>query len=93
LYCKGAGDYVEVVKTNETILHSGSLNALLNSLPESFIKVHRSYVVNAKYIAQLTRLPSGTGEITLSHMLKQNVEKIPVSRRLLPALKTSLKNQ
>lgn len=87
LYCKGAGDYVEVVKNEQKILHSGSLHKLADTLPSSFIKIHRSYIVNVKFITQLARLPSGNGEITLS-----NQEKIPVSRRLLPTLKTSLDN-
>lgn len=85
LFCQGAGDYVDVVLPEETILHSGSLSHIITELPSYFIKVHRSYLVNAKHIAHMRRLPSGTGEIELvsGHV-------IPVSRRLMPKLKETL---
>lgn len=85
LFCQGAGDYVEVFSADKTILHSGSLSGIITELPNYFIKVHRSYVVNAKNITHMRRLPAGTGEIELS-----NGQVIPVSRRLLPKLKESL---
>lgn len=85
LFCKGAGDYVEIYLANKTILHSGSLNNIVQDLPSYFIKVHRSYLVNAKHIVIMRRLPAGTGEIELSNGLV-----IPVSRRLLPKLKETL---
>ena len=85
LFCQGAGDYVEVRLTNKTILHSGSLSGMTEQLPSYFIKVHRSYLVNAKHISHMRRLPAGTGEIELS-----NKHIIPVSRRLLPQLKEAL---
>ena len=88
LYCQGAGDYVEVALINKTILHSGSLNGLSKELPSYFIKVHRSYIVNAKHISHMRRLPSGTGELELS-----NSQIIPISRRLLPSLKETLSSQ
>ncbi|WP_395338367.1 LytTR family transcriptional regulator DNA-binding domain-containing protein [Ningiella sp. W23] len=84
LYCKGAGDYAEIRVNEKTILYSGSLKNLIAKLPSSFIKVHRSYLVNARHIRSLKRLNTGTGEIKLS-----NNENIPVSRRVLPKLKSS----
>lgn len=85
LFCKGAGDYVEICLTDKAILHSGSLNNIIQQLPSYFIKVHRSYLVNAKHITTMRRLPTGTGEIELSSGIT-----IPVSRRLLPKLKETL---
>lgn len=85
LFCKGAGDYVEVYLADKTSLHSGSLSNIADELPSYFIKVHRSYLVNAKHIDFMRRLASGTGEIELS-----NGMVIPVSRRLLPKLKETL---
>lgn len=85
LYCKGAGDYVEVILKHKTILYSGSLSNIANDLPSYFLKVHRSYLVNVKHIALMRRLPTGTGEIELS-----TGHVIPVSRRLLPTLKETL---
>jgi hypothetical protein len=85
LFCKGAGDYVEVYLNDTNVLHSGSLNSIASELPSYFIKVHRSYLVNAKHIVLMRRLPAGTGEIELSNGLV-----VPVSRRLLPKLKETL---
>jgi len=85
LFCKGAGDYVEVYLTDKTSLHSGSLSSISEELPSYFIKVHRSFLVNAKHITFMRRLTSGTGEIELS-----NGMIVPVSRRLLPKLKETL---
>jgi hypothetical protein len=85
LFCQGAGDYVEVCLTDRTILHSGSLSGMTEELPSYFIKVHRSYLVNAKQISHMRRLPAGTGEIEVS-----NGHIVPVSRRLLPRLKETL---
>jgi DNA-binding LytR/AlgR family response regulator len=85
LFCKGAGDYVEVYLPNRNILHSGSLSSIEEELPNYFMRVHRSYIVNAKHIAFMRRLPGGTGEIELF-----NGQVVPISRRLLPKLKEAL---
>ena len=85
LFCQGAGDYVEVTLPEKTILHSGSLSGISKELPNYFIKVHRSYLANAKHIKHMKRLSSGIGELELS-----NGQIIPVSRRLLPKLKETL---
>jgi len=85
-YCKGAGDYVEIVKTdNSTILYSGSLKELEESLPALFLKVHRSYIVNTSKIISLDRSPMGTGKLSLDNQLS-----VPVSRRIMPKVRESL---
>ena len=85
LYCKGAGDYVELISEDTTMLHSGSLAQLQKQLPSGFLKVHRSYLVNAQFIVGITRLPSGNGELLLS-----NQAKVPVSRALFAETKTAV---
>jgi hypothetical protein len=88
-YCKGAGDYVELVlKAGNTVLHSDSLNELEQSLPPSFLRAHRSYIVNTALIASLQRTTSGTGILTL-----KNGDTVPVSRRIMPQVKERLINQ
>jgi DNA-binding LytR/AlgR family response regulator len=84
-YCKGAGDYVEVYTHDKRTLHSGSLISFAEELPSYFLKVHRSFIVNANYIAVMRRLNGGTGEIQLS-----NGKLLPLSRRLLPTVKEIL---
>lgn len=87
-YCKGAGDYVELVlESGQTILHSDSLNELEQILPPTFLRAHRSYIVNTALISSLQRTPSGTGVLTL-----ENGGTVPVSRRIMPQVKERLIN-
>lgn len=86
IYCKGAGDYVEIFKTdNSTILYSGSLKELEESLPALFLKVHRSYIVNTNAILSLKRKTEGTGNLYLDNDIT-----VPVSRRIMPLVRESL---
>lgn len=86
VYCKGAGDYVEMVLANGTKhLHLAKLHELEDGLPQTFLKVHRSYVVNTECVQTLTREASGVGSLALS-----NGETIPVSRRILPKVRSAL---
>ena len=85
-FCKGAGDYVEIFKTDEkSTLYNGTLKELEISLPAIFLKVHRSYIVNTTKIVSLDRNTAGTGELGLD-----NGAFIPVSRRIMPKVRESL---
>jgi len=85
-HCKGAGDYVEIwLKDGREILHSGSLAQLEENLPATFLRVHRSYLVNTNFIQSLTRENSGVGQL----LLTTNSE-IPVSRRIMPMVRNAL---
>jgi len=87
VFCKGAGDYVELVLTSgKSVLHSERLNELEKNLPSLFLRVHRSYLVNTTTIKALQRKPSGVGELALS-----NGESVPVSRRIMPSVRDKLK--
>ncbi len=90
LYCKAAGDYVEIVSGSKeseqkTELYSGSLRQLTGQLPSGFLKVHRSYLVNASHIHSLKRSPSGNGELRL-----ESGDIVPVSRTLFSQIKAAL---
>jgi len=86
---EGAGDYVNLhVDSGRTVLVNASLAALEKELPDNFLRVHRSHIVNADKIVSLTRLPQGTGELVLS-----TNTKVPVSRRILPGLRKSLESE
>ena len=85
-YCKGAGDYVELVLLDKSnILHNTSLRELESTLPNTFLKVHRSYIVNTAQITSLERVASGTGKLLLSNGLN-----VPVSRRIMPHVRQKL---
>ncbi len=85
-YCKGARDYVELKCNNgKTILCSHTLADLENELSGSFLKVHRSYLVNGDYAETLEREANGAGKLLL-----KNGEYIPVSRRIMPKVRKAL---
>ncbi|GAB5382605.1 MAG: LytTR family DNA-binding domain-containing protein [Aliiglaciecola sp.] len=84
LFCKAAGDYVEISTHSRQHLYSGSLKKILQELPTTFIRVHRSYAVNLDKVIALKR-ESDSGHLQLS-----DETLIPVSRRMLPSVKESI---
>ncbi len=85
-HCKGAGDYVEIcLKDGREILHNGTLTQLEQELPSTFLRVHRSYLVNTAYVRSLTRESSGVGKLNLT-----TDAEIPVSRRIMPKVRSAL---
>ncbi len=83
---KGAGDYVEVhYDDGRTALYNGSLAGLEAELPETFLRVHRSHIVNTAFVNALERDASGVGRL----LLAQGSE-VPVSRRIMPKVRSAL---
>ena len=62
-----------------------SLKNLTYQLPESFIRIHRSYIVNISYIAEITRGISSSIELTL-----RNGAVLPVSQTYSNEVRTKL---
>ncbi|WP_323763177.1 LytTR family DNA-binding domain-containing protein [Maricaulis sp.] len=86
---KAAGDYVELhFEDGRTSLYTGTLAGLENELPPAFLRVHRSHVVNTLFVSALEREASGTGELVLS-----NGCRVPVSRRIMPSVRSALAEQ
>jgi len=85
-HIQAAGDYVELhFKGGKSALFTSSLNEIENKLPDTFLRVHRSHIVNTAFIAQLMRDASGVGTLTLS-----SGAEIPVSRRIMPSVRSAL---
>jgi hypothetical protein len=85
-FCKGADDYVELhLIGGRTVLHNGALADLEADLPVSFLRVHRSYIVNTSFVETLTREATGVGVLKLS-----NGATAPVSRRIMPKVRGAL---
>lgn len=85
-FCKGADDYVELqLSDGRVILHNGALLDLEKVLPANFLRVHRSYIVNTGYVEKLTREATGVGMLALT-----NGAKVPVSRRIMPIVRSAL---
>lgn len=86
IYCKGARDYVElVIDGSKSKLHSASLTELAEELPATFLRVHRSYIVNTGFIDRLERETSGSGTLHLT-----TGDSVPVSRRIMPTVRKAL---
>jgi DNA-binding LytR/AlgR family response regulator len=84
--CHGASGYSEIVLVGgRTILHTASLNEMEETLPATFLRVHRSHLVNLMFVEALSRDPAGTGTLSLSEG-----SEVPVSRRILPKVRQAL---
>lgn len=54
LYLKSDHVYLEIVqKEKKDLIVRGSLNRILEKLPEYFIRVHRGYIINTSYLNQI----------------------------------------
>lgn len=89
-FCQAAGDYVALHLLNfEEKLFSGTMKQLESKLPETFLRVHRSYLVNLAEVHALTA--KSPTEQTANNLHLSNGKTVPVSRRLLSTVKDSLK--
>lgn len=92
-YCKAAGDYVELyLNDKKQILFSGNLKELEKQLPNTFLRVHRSYLVNMDCIQSLSnnsktdqKTPIGGGFLLLTGGFE-----VPVSRRIMPMVRNAI---
>lgn len=92
-YCQAAGDYVDLyLGDNQQKLFSGNLKDLEAQLPDTFLRVHRSYLVNMEYIQSLSskgsrqqKSPAGGGYLLLS-----GGYEVPVSRRIMPMVRSAI---
>lgn len=69
LYIRSDGAYIEIVTIHQTVVQRKLLKDIEQELPSSFIRVHRSYIVNEAYIDQWT-----------ATMVRVRGHEIPVSR-------------
>lgn len=54
LYLKSAHVYTEIFLTNtQKLVVRASLNDLISKLNEDFVRIHRSYIINIKYLEQI----------------------------------------
>lgn len=78
LYLKSENIYLNVVTPNKTYLYRGSLQSLLEKVPEGLlIQTHRSFVVNPLHIERMSA----------NYVVIQNTE-IPVSRNFKHLVQT-----
>ena len=76
LYIRAADDYCEAVLADgRALLVTTTLSRLLATLPERFVRVHKSYAVNRAHVASLAPKPGGGRALTLS-----DGSSVPVGR-------------
>lgn len=93
MFCKAAGDYVEInLIDHQQRLFTGSLKELESSLPKTFLRVHRSYLVNVEFIRSLHTKSLQQSETSGPGFLQlQNAVEVPVSRRIMPMVRNYIK--
>ncbi|WP_421786998.1 LytTR family DNA-binding domain-containing protein [Hyphobacterium sp.] len=85
---KAAGDYVELALSGgRSELFSLTLSEAETRLPDTFLRIHRSHIVNTDYVKTLTRAASGVGELELT-----DGTVLPVSRRIMPKVRSVLRD-
>ena len=82
----GADQYAEVVLDDDRVLlHEKTLDQLEQLLPEPFMRVHRSHILN---LARLVALENEPGSRYFARM--ENDERVPVSRTKIASLRQRL---
>ena len=92
-FCMASGDYVEInLQNGRQLLFSGNLKELEKQLPETFLRVHRSYVVNMEYIQTLRKTSQNDkkGGTASSILVLEGGLKVPVSRRIMPTIRHAI---
>lgn len=86
IHCSSVDGYAEItVIDGRTLLYSATLNDMEGELSATFLRVHRSHLINLKYVEALSRDSSGTGMLTLAGGVQ-----VPVSRRIMPKVRQAL---
>lgn len=84
---QAASNYVEIFADGQEYLIRGTLTGMEKKLtPDSFVRVHRSYLVNIDKIQEIQSLPKGGHRVLL-----ENGAEIPVGRRYKDSLYASIK--
>lgn len=83
---QGAGNYSEIkLASSESVLDDRPLKEWLTLLPASFIRAHRSHLVNLTEVKELRSLGGGKYELLLNHD-----QRCPLSRTHVKAVRQRL---
>lgn len=76
-FLKADEKYVELHTKDQKHLITDSLNGLADQLPEDFVRVHRSVIINLNYVKEIIRLSNNLFEVRMQDSLGS---RLPVSR-------------
>jgi len=80
LFLRSAHVYVEIILTNGTVhVVRTSLNDILNKLSNTFVRVHRGYIINTDYLLQINQ-----------NSIKLKDQDIPIGKKFKEDLLTKL---
>ena len=74
IYLEGKRNYTNVVTSIESIIITKTLNTLHLKLPDSFVRIHKSYVLNINACTYI--------DMNQRHVITTNNELLPISIRL-----------
>ena len=74
IYLEGKRNYTKVVTTNDSVIITKTINTIHLRLPSTFIRIHKSYVLNINQCLYL--------DMNQRHVITINNELLPISIRL-----------
>lgn len=76
-FIQSQSEYVEIVTEEQTFLHYGALKKLVQTFPDNFLRVHRSYIVNLNHVVSygLNSLEVGGQIIPVSKSYSQKLKE------------------
>ena len=91
LYIEGLNDYIRIVTVNKTIISKHVLSSLEDMLPNSFIRIHKSFIVATTKIESFNAdsVEIGKKEIPIGRLFKFNLNKILNSTAASQAISSS----
>ena len=78
IYLESLSDYVKLHVNDETLTTRETISSFEESLPETFIRIHRSYIVNQLYVSEFntTSVKLNETELPISRTYKSGVVDI-----------------
>lgn len=67
-YIEASGYYIEIFTTDKKYLHRESLSRILSKLDSNqFIRIHRSTIINSKFLLEINHIGSGDIEVQMKN--------------------------
>lgn len=68
IYIQSKSEYINIVTAEDQFLRYGAIKEIIQALPNVFVRVHRSYIVNIDHVKMISakRLDMGIGHIPVS---------------------------
>jgi len=78
LYVESVGDYCKIVLQNKSIVSHITLKKTLSLLPDQFMRIHKSYIINIDHIISITgnEVKVGNETIPIGYTYKKQLQDI-----------------